>query len=514
MDLFSTSIPNSVVVNGHFCPLTLSIYETDGFPQGALDFRDAEFNSFDGLREIVRERSEQMPDDQLLATLVSIHEHDHFLRFVSTELGLLIHSAMLINYFATCSLLHAMSSVGRRMPLNEVCAKFPPMITAVNDYIRTSRIYRVLWLGDTEISQQEACADINWLIETLGGTADTVKPDDPSAPAGFGWGMLHMLEASAVMAEEIILDKLQLPPDRKEQLLCRSERDHSLYFDMRNWLTEPLGSPILGLIALRMAFDGCVTGLIYEPLTKPVPYHNFHPCYLVNGLREALTQLFDGTKPDATPEIQSLYFSKHEVFDRLYGDLSEIAVKLGQCAMFKFERSKATIHSYEGLMARLPPDDNSAMAILLRRSAMPSVSYWLDSHERLRQKRLDHPELFILPDAWGGPVQIDNKYFQDPCATFTMLEGRGITSHSLMQIIHIEPAKQYSRLESVFNAIGLRFRLEVVSQVIGGTKFPQAVANVANRFRWAVPGGVGREHFDEALAYSLQHMDQILGGLD
>jgi hypothetical protein len=165
-------------------------------------------------------------------------------------------------------------------------------------------------------------------------------------------------------------------------------------------------------------------------------------------------------------------------------------------------------------LARLSVDDKSGLGILLRKSALPTISYWIDSHERLRRKRLKHPEVFILPHTWPAPSDIGKEYFEDPCVTFTMLEGRGVESTSLWRITSLEENEKDGRLVSVLNAMGLRFRMEVVAQVAAGKPLSRAIANIADRFKLAMPYELFGELHHEIMAESVEHLQTIFGGLD
>src|SRR3954467_6153567 len=116
------------------------------------------------------------------------------------------------------------------MTVAELRANSPTLKRAADDYLRADRVVRVLWHGDSSVTQGEACVDINWLIQLMGGDSEAVVPDRPDDPAGLNFGLLHILEASAVLSEEVRLDMYQIQGCRKERLLRRNDRDFSLYF--------------------------------------------------------------------------------------------------------------------------------------------------------------------------------------------------------------------------------------------------------------------------------------------
>lgn len=507
-------------INGHFCPLTLSIYETEANRTGSLGIKpvvqgDAiePGDPIEDLRAEMEAAGAGVSDHQFLSHLVGFHEHDHFLRFISSDLGLLIHCCALVQYAATTTIIRAMSSLGRRAGLKEICAATPSITPIVVAYIRATKIMGVLWYGNLAISQKEACEDINWLISLLGGDPKTVIPDDDDAPASCGIGMLHMLEASAVLGEETFLTMFQLPPERVDTLLRRNDRDYAIYFMLRDWALKSFGAPILALFGIRMTLDACVTGLLYKKQDGSLPYHNFHPGYRLNEFGAIFAAMFPNGHADIPHDVSILHFARYPTLSAIYRDVSDAAATVCNCPMFAFESANPRISCFDDFSAKISVNDDFGIGAFIKTKGMPTISYWIESHHRLRAKRLKHPALFIFPNVWGANFEVNPHDFEDPCATFVLLDGIGILSTSLLRVVDLDQNIVAARLASIMNAVGLRFRIEVISRVLDGYSLSRAIASVADRFVWAVPGGVLRDKFEEIMKASIEHLFVLAANL-
>jgi len=348
--------------------------------------------------------------------------------------------AQLIRYFAVMSMFHGMSKLGRRMSLSELCTEMPQMVPAAIDYVRATRVVEVLWTGDSTLSQRQACLDINWLIGALGGAGDVVTTETPDAPAAPDFGMHHILIASAVMDEEVTLTTYQLPPDRIQRLLLVDERDYSLYFMLRDFLSDRLGAVILGLLTTRMALDACVTGILYPQPNGPIAYHNFHPSFRLMEFQRLMLGLHDNKPVEGAADLCTFLFTRHSNLSALYETVSEFASTYGKCPMFvKMDGAKA-LRSFDELVSRFAPDNITSTIVKI--SGRPLISYWLDSYGRVCRDRETYPELFIYPNA-NSTVDdaLRPDLFTDPCAASTMLPGKGVESVSLLRSLKLDRAR-------------------------------------------------------------------------
>jgi hypothetical protein len=522
LGIYSTSLPG-FEVNGHFCPTTLSIFESVGPPATPPKV----IATYDGnvedmiarLRHSAKELALTTSDRDLEGLLVSGHEHDHFLRFVSTDIGLLLHCVMLVQYTTTFSMLAAMSSQRRRMTLQELHSRFSQSSSAVEDYVRANRIYRVLWLGDASISQGQACSDINWLLQTLGGHSPSVLPDDVNAPAAPlpGIGLLHLLEGSAVMDEELFLVSLGIEGSRMERILHRKERDYRIYFLLRDWLSNSIGDRTTNraLFALRIALDACVTGLLYDTLKGPVKYHTFHPGYRLTQFLNATKLVTPRSSGNSGPDVDTLYYSLPNILETMYTDVTDLMSNAGGCSMFKGHADRCITRSFSDFVSRLDVRGNQGLHDTFVNVWMPTLSYWINSHERLRQKRLSNPEWFLMkPTTQFTSADDYLELWQDPCVTFTYYGNRGIASASLVRAAKLSDSERRDRAVSVLRSVYMRFRMEVVAEVLKGKRLSSSISDAIPRYKWDSNDPSLDKLADRMLQASAQYLRTALGGLD
>ena len=249
-------------VNGHFDPMSLSISES--IEDRTWRKRTGILSGF-GIGSKIFDEWKSTNNRDILASLTSSHEQEHFKRYSSSEIGLLLTFV----YQLKSNVLYAYIKTKNERML---------YANSLYDTILNS-------FYTCKHTQQEAVDALNEFYAKFSGINEkiftTKNPTSPSSPHSI-FGFNHILEASAVLDEIAMLScTFGKDNERHIDLLRHDARDQDLYFDLINYLIQELNYYPAVSMVVRYSLDSRVP-IIGSPLKGTIDWEDFHPgCRLV-----------------------------------------------------------------------------------------------------------------------------------------------------------------------------------------------------------------------------------------
>ncbi|HAA20319.1 MAG TPA: hypothetical protein DCR93_10485 [Cytophagales bacterium] len=292
---------NSLLNTGsdHFDPFCLSIYES---ANDAQEWR----KRIENIKHKINIKSDEVSLQDLQSQLTSIHEQDHFLRYSSSEIGLLLTFISQLN----CQL------------------RFQYLKHEQDFSSRGLSLYKILLeslYGNSDITQEEAVWAFNVFFKKFSHANKeiffTKNPKAKATPEPF-FGLNNILEASAVLTEMSFLETLdpELRNNNYNQFLHLNNRDKDLYFGIIAYMhpmvfyTSAMNSIVLFSLDVRVPFFG-------SPFIEPIDWEDFHPGYRLIFFTKSLAHHFSsvGYKDDWSrdPSIVYNYDFQKRIIDKL-----------------------------------------------------------------------------------------------------------------------------------------------------------------------------------------------------
>jgi len=334
-------------INGHFNPFSLSISETI---VDKVSWRQRiEIAKKSGLNTNLSD----LDDRDILAHFTSVHEQNHFWRYTSSELGLLI--TFLLQLYCN--------------------QKYSYIKLPTSNNKKTLQLYKTIidsiYFGNT--TQKEAVDSLNLFYKKFSGIARPVfKTDNPNAPTipYNNLGFNFILEASAVLTELTQLDvatpKLN---DKRIYVLLRKEfRNKALYFDLINWLESKLFYyPVINA-AITYSLDIRVPILGSPLMSTPIDWEDFHPGYRLLFFTKELSNLLKIEGFTALSDFDKIWPYTSIFQAKILEDSYQIGKNIGCYQMWDDEN-----------MGRYKPNTDmiiGAMTDVGKNFVLPNLSLW------------------------------------------------------------------------------------------------------------------------------------------
>jgi hypothetical protein len=419
-------------INGHFDPMVLaSAYTVDDVDNPLLDL----------FSQNQWEQGKPPPNlgssEDVLALFANRHEHEHFVRHTSSELGLFV---TLLLQFRFHTAMEATSHPDKRLR---------PALTAL--FLGLDRLAGIIIAG-RPAKQAEAVRLANAVMALFDLPGPAFKTSEPDAPATLmGYGYTQFLEATAVLNEFGVCMTMGLPPSKWNELLRIHERDYHLYFALATQSYDVCREVLpLTHMVVRKSIDGRIP-FIGSPYRGPVEWRFVSPslrwAQIVRDMDAAFRNPQFAELPEhgrsvlATIDIQTSFLRSMEAFDSEYGHSREPEV-------LEYPVSLAMWRDSISEMGKDLFEHTSAMT-------WPVLSHLCDSFLRFREWRTTTPLALYSNNLLATEDdEIPNfRVFEAASSIFTIRGGRFTSRYLDSKPQEVLKAFQYYVVSKVYAGV-------------------------------------------------------------
>ncbi len=469
MDNFN-ALQGIIKKEDHFDPITLSISESiedRSWRQRTGIHRGYEAGS-KGLDEL-----KNMKDSDILASLTSSHEQEHFKRYSSSEVGLLLtfiyqlKSNILYGYIKTKD--------------KELLKTHTLYETIINSFYTCKH------------TQQEAVDALNTFYTNFSGIKEeiftTKNPTEPSSPHSI-FGFVNILEASAVLAEIALLScTFNKNDEEKINLLLREEqRDSDLYFGLINYLIEELYYYPAVSMVVRYSLDSRVP-IIGSPLKGTIDWQDFHPgCRLV-GFFRSLKGILESKK------LMKLEFidNKHEYWIKLQEQFFKLTHYAGkECGKLTMWDNNEVVNynvNTDVLINSMTEKGKNFTSFRIDKWK-PIMDHLYDSFNIYKKSRIENPLLFYTSVLIGHKNNdldnVKNVIVCDAYALFSIFNGSFESYHSFID-------------KNVCSAIWMLIENKIIKLFFEGKSKDYAKYSISENYRMGIPDSKLQKKFLETI---------------
>lgn len=372
---------NPSLINGFFDPLTLSIYET------------APNESWRSIYDVTqhskmfpeKEHDKLIEDWRLYADLTNKHEHDHFIRHTSSELGVLYTILLLLKHQSLSSYIISSEELVTNSKLREFRAGIPEFLNLV--------VY-CLFGNATSMTQQQAVEILNEFYRICFGIDNLFVaglPDAPACPTNY-MGYKNILETSAILNEYKVATLGGFTNEEIEKLLRTKARDKELYFFLFKYLEQEIRYLPICKMLCCYALEAQVP-LFGSNEKDKIYWEEIHPGWRIYNFTQYLKQLLIENKFHDADWLNKYPYSQYimnvqalflEMLDTLPGKV------FGQKSFY--QRGKENNYlNLESIIIKLTPAYGEYFKTIISVAYNPILEHLFDSYNLFLKECIAYP---------------------------------------------------------------------------------------------------------------------------
>lgn len=381
------------IINGHFDPLTISIYETapDESWRGHMD----------ALLQHRKKAGKIIEDWKTYADLTNKHEHDHFIRHTSSEYGVLYTLILILKHSAKSNYILGSHEYIKHPEKRESRKAIQVLL---------SNICFLLFENAVGIKQKDAVYTLNELYRICFGIDNlfvTRLPEAPACPFE-NFGYQNILETSAIINEFSAASILGLTDSNLNEFLRVKERDNELYFSLFNILRNQINNMPACKMLCHYALDIRVPLFVSE-INGQIHWEQIHPGWrLYNFIAYLKKDLSSKGFIDLLSKYKSLEFHAHMQATIFYSLESLSNSVFNQNTFYACSVKNSPINESIFLERLLPSYRDYLMTIMKEYGGV--IEHLFFSHNAFRQECASYP-LNFHSKAFAeidGELQFDN----------------------------------------------------------------------------------------------------------
>lgn len=409
---------NIADINGLFQPMTLSIVETAQSDSWRKTIRNKKLRS---------EKPREINSD-LFSELVSIHEHDHFLRHCSSGLGMLLTIILNLQHYANYSLYFTDKH----------------HIDQTMSHIRDLEYTMHCMAISNDISQESAVKQLNDFYTRHFEVNDAFVTRQPKLPANAETWLTYssILEASAVFSELGITTQEGYNLADLLKVIRAKDRNYKLYFQLVQYLMSELRFIPACKLVCMYALDVPVPGLTTD-FDKKIFWDEFNPSYRIlnftNFLKERLEEVGFLKPSNVKYYIDHEFIAQYQMF--IFESLERISYGVGQKSfytrglegqrinmqsfidqqsqIFKTHFTHSILPKHGGVISHLFNSYNS----LIQECANLPLNYYCHNFSATADDRFQIETLPYIDKRYFSEEVAKGKYDSSTYALFSILKG-------------------------------------------------------------------------------------------